>query len=223
MSGAALGMTVSKHIGKQDNCQVAVSLFRRACEGEATDRLLALPAGDLGRRSRPQDGPPAGGGDVQDKAEDRGRPDLSRARDRRTLDGRRLWRRCLPPRGDHHARSQHCRRIERDHQDLGLASFEGQGRRGFHPHATLCIAAESLLVAERVRLPASEPAKLLKTLPLPGDRPPIRQSGTRDLDRYCAPLPDRRPHPTAEAMSLLHGADASTAAFVTQSNHRPRV
>src|SRR4029079_16563398 len=37
------------------------------------------------------------------------------------------------------------RRIERDYQELkqevGLGHFEGRGWRGFHHHATLCIAA----------------------------------------------------------------------------------
>lgn len=46
-------------------------------------------------------------------------------------------------------------RIERDYQDLkqefGLAHYEGRGWRGFHHHATLCIAAYGFLVAERLR------------------------------------------------------------------------
>ena len=44
-------------------------------------------------------------------------------------------------------------RIERDFlelkQELGLNHFEGRSWRGFHHHATLCIAAYSFLVAER--------------------------------------------------------------------------
>ena len=44
-------------------------------------------------------------------------------------------------------------RIERDYQDLkqelGLGHYEGRGWRGFHHHATLCIAAYGFLVAER--------------------------------------------------------------------------
>ena len=43
--------------------------------------------------------------------------------------------------------------IERDYQELkqelGLGHFEGRGWRGFHHHATLCIAAYGFLVAER--------------------------------------------------------------------------
>ena len=44
-------------------------------------------------------------------------------------------------------------RIERDYQELkdeiGLGHFEGRGWRGFHHHATMCIAAYAFLVAER--------------------------------------------------------------------------
>lgn len=43
--------------------------------------------------------------------------------------------------------------IERDYeelkQELGLGHFEGRGWRGFHHHATLCIAAYGFLIAER--------------------------------------------------------------------------
>jgi SRSO17 transposase len=50
-------------------------------------------------------------------------------------------------------------RIERDYQDLkqelGLGHYEGRGWRGFHHHATLCIAAYGFLVAERATIPPS--------------------------------------------------------------------
>jgi len=45
-------------------------------------------------------------------------------------------------------------RIERDYKDLkqefGLGHFEGRGWRGFHHHASLCIAAYGFLVAQRL-------------------------------------------------------------------------
>jgi len=48
-------------------------------------------------------------------------------------------------------------RIERDYQDLkrelGLGHYEGRGWRGFHHHATLCIAAYGFLIAERAAIP----------------------------------------------------------------------
>src|SRR3954470_8880350 len=37
-------------------------------------------------------------------------------------------------------------------QELGLGHYEGRGWRGFHHHATLCIAAYAFLIAERARL-----------------------------------------------------------------------
>jgi SRSO17 transposase len=50
-------------------------------------------------------------------------------------------------------------RIERDYQELkqevGLGHFEGRGWRGFHHHATLCIAAYGFLASERETIPPS--------------------------------------------------------------------
>ena len=51
-------------------------------------------------------------------------------------------------------------RIERDYQELkqevGLGHFEGRGWRGFHHHATMCIAAYGFLISERGAIPPSE-------------------------------------------------------------------
>ena len=50
-------------------------------------------------------------------------------------------------------------RIERDYQELkqevGLGHFEGRGWRGFHHHATLCVAAYGFLISERETIPPS--------------------------------------------------------------------
>ena len=69
--------------------------------------------------------------------------------------------------------------IERDYQELkqelGLGHYEGRNWRGFHHHATLCIAAYGFLVAERTRFSpstraghlgfaASEPGSCLNVL-----------------------------------------------------------
>jgi len=69
-------------------------------------------------------------------------------------------------------------RIERDYQDLkqelGLGHYEGRGWRGFHHHATLCIAAYGFLISEREAIPPSGPRNALlgKEHPLPaGYRP----------------------------------------------------
>jgi SRSO17 transposase len=52
-------------------------------------------------------------------------------------------------------------RIERDYQELkqevGLGHYEGRGWRGFHHHATLCIAAYGFLISERGTIPPSAP------------------------------------------------------------------
>ena len=54
-------------------------------------------------------------------------------------------------------------RIERDYlelkQEVGLGHYEGRGWRGFHHHATLCIATYGFLVAERAAFPPSEPRR----------------------------------------------------------------
>ena len=63
--------------------------------------------------------------------------------------------------------------IERDYQELkqelGLGHYEGRSWRGFHHHATLCIAAYGFLLAERSRFsPSAHAAKLdLCAPPLP--------------------------------------------------------
>jgi SRSO17 transposase len=69
-------------------------------------------------------------------------------------------------------------RIERDYQELkqevGLGHYEGRGWRGFHHHATLCIAAYGFLASERAAIPPSGPRSpaLLSTPALPdGYRP----------------------------------------------------
>jgi SRSO17 transposase len=69
-------------------------------------------------------------------------------------------------------------RIERDYQELkqevGLDHFEGRGWRGFHHHATMCIATYGFLVSERETIPPSGPrsATLFQTPALPdGYRP----------------------------------------------------
>jgi SRSO17 transposase len=65
-------------------------------------------------------------------------------------------------------------RIERDFQELkdeiGLDHYEGRGWRGFHHHATLCVAAYGFLIAERSRFsPSARVGNLGQSTP---KRPP---------------------------------------------------
>jgi SRSO17 transposase len=83
-------------------------------------------------------------------------------------------------------------RIERDYeelkQEIGLGHFEGRNWRGFHHHATLCIAAYGFLVAERCLFPpprGAAPAKAPRAVRLPRLPAGFQPRG--------APGPDRTP------------------------------
>jgi SRSO17 transposase len=74
----------------------------------------------------------------------------------------KYWMSTLPPTTKLKAlikMAKHRWIIERDYeelkQELGLGHFEGRNWRGFHHHATLCIAAYGFLVAERNRFSPS--------------------------------------------------------------------
>ena len=104
-------------------------------------------------------------------------------------------------------------RIERDYQELkqelGLGHYEGRGWRGFHHHASLCIAACGFLVAERVRIsPSGSTAAKLATIGLPaGDRPTGASDPTgaarAELNCHHAAEAHRGPGPKPRAMSVL--------------------
>jgi SRSO17 transposase len=72
--------------------------------------------------------------------------------------------------------------IERDYeelkQELGLDHYEGRGWRGFHHHATLCMAAYGFLVTERNRF---SPSARIGNLGLPAPQlpPDFRPRGSR--------------------------------------------
>jgi SRSO17 transposase len=63
-------------------------------------------------------------------------------------------------------------------QELGLGHYEGRGWRGFHHHATLCIAAYGFLLAERSRF---SPSARVGNLGLSAAEPPpgFRPRGSR--------------------------------------------
>ena len=104
-------------------------------------------------------------------------------------------------------------RIERDYQELkqelGLGHFEGRSWRGFHHHATLCIAAYAFLLAQRIAAPK-------KTLPHPifgqvpalpeGFRPrgsPAPPAPRARLDHDAAPGTRRRTHRRTRSVPVL--------------------
>jgi SRSO17 transposase len=62
-------------------------------------------------------------------------------------------------------------RIERDYEELksefGLDHFEGRGWRGFHHHATLCIAAYAFMASERAKFSPPESISFLRAAPVP--------------------------------------------------------
>jgi len=106
-------------------------------------------------------------------------------------------------------------RIERDYQELkqelGLGHYEGRGWRGFHHHATLCVAAYAFLIAERARISpstAGSPADQFAASEISQNRQPrgtARPPRTTccQLNRDNAPTPDRRPRNHPGAMSVL--------------------
>ncbi len=111
-------------------------------------------------------------------------------------------------------------RIERDYQELkqelGLGHYEGRGWRGFHHHATLCIAAYGFLISERGTIPPSGPraAARFPQLELPaGYRPRGATDPARTphpgLDRNLAPPIDRRSRQAPAEMPVLRTKNRS--------------
>ena len=121
-------------------------------------------------------------------------------------------------------------RIERDYQELkqevGLGHFEGRGWRGFHHHATLCIAAYGFLISERETIPPSRPSstRVLPKLAVPDSYRPrgsavAARAPHPQLDRNHASPPDRRSGQNSATMSMLLSTNAKTLAtqkFVMQ-------
>jgi SRSO17 transposase len=112
-------------------------------------------------------------------------------------------------------------RIERDYQDLkqevGLGHFEGRGWRGFHHHATLCIAAYGFLISEREKIPPSRPrsARMLPKPALPGGHRPrgsavAARTPHPKLDRDNAPEANHSHRSAVAAMPVLCRADRKT-------------
>ena len=105
-------------------------------------------------------------------------------------------------------------RIERDYQELkqelGLGHFEGRGWRGFHHHATLCIAAYGFLISERETIPPSGPRSIAwrTKFAVPADYRPrgaavANAASHARLDRHDALAAHRSARKKAAAMSML--------------------
>ena len=118
-------------------------------------------------------------------------------------------------------------RIERDYEELkselGLAHFEGRSWRGFHHHATLCIAAYGFLIRERAAIPPSgarrrETSRLSQRPRPQGAADPTRTTH-RKLDRDHPTTAHSRPCPKPLALPVLPSHATTTAlsgAIVTQ-------
>ncbi len=121
-------------------------------------------------------------------------------------------------------------RIERDYQELkqevGLGHFEGRSWRGFHHHATLCIAAYGFLISQRLTFPpsgAGDPVSGQATAVPRGSR--SRQSAAENrtshpqLDRHDASQPHCRDSSPLATMPMLRspeGSQAGNSQFMTQ-------
>jgi SRSO17 transposase len=102
-------------------------------------------------------------------------------------------------------------RIERDYEELkselGLAHFEGRGWRGFHHHATLCIAAYGFLIRERAAIPPSgswrRETHRLSDRPKPRGAADPARAPCEKLDRDNQATADGRAGPNSHAMPVL--------------------
>lgn len=118
-------------------------------------------------------------------------------------------------------------RIERDYQELkqeiGLGHYEGRGWRGFHHHATLCIAAYAFLISEREAIPPS--ALRFPQLKLPcryrprGAADPTRTAHSQ-LDHDHAQARQRHARQKSGVMSVLRTAKPieKTSQLMTQKD-----
>lgn len=90
--------------------------------------------------------------------------------------------------------------IERDYEELkselGLSHYEGRNWRGFHHHATLCIAAYGFLMLERLR----------------GKKTP--------LDSQCLPCPKVSGRAGLHPMQRHNPPSIATARFPSRPRHR---
>ena len=104
-------------------------------------------------------------------------------------------------------------RIERDYrelkQEVGLGHYEGRNWRGFHHHASLCIAAYGFLMLERLS-GSKKNSPRLETPPVPEGFHPrgaVAHAAERPMvDRHCALPLGQGYRPKPPAVSLLREA-----------------
>ena len=118
-------------------------------------------------------------------------------------------------------------RIERDYQDLkqelGLGHYEGRGWRGFHHHASLCIAAYGFLIYLRGMIQPSTPTRA-PSRPMPSVSDGRRLAGSAgsaraaraQLHRDTAATTHPRSGRTPVEMSLLPSGQHESYPFMTQ-------
>jgi SRSO17 transposase len=112
-------------------------------------------------------------------------------------------------------------RIERDYlelkQEVGLGHYEGRGWRGFHHHATLCVAAYGFLISEKETIPPSGHSRAWRGAQssLPSGYRPRGSAATfatshAELNRNAA-CPSREDFGARAATMSLLRTDASAA------------
>ena len=110
-------------------------------------------------------------------------------------------------------------RIERDYEELkselGLAHFEGRSWRGFHHHATLCIAAYGFLIRERAAIPPSAPRRRetsrISSRPRPRGATDPTRAAYRKLDRNHPATAHGRAGSDPHALPVLPSHSTKTA------------
>ncbi|MGH8132998.1 MAG: IS701 family transposase [Steroidobacteraceae bacterium] len=110
-------------------------------------------------------------------------------------------------------------RIERDYQELkqefGLGHYEGRGWRGFHHHASLCIAAYGFLLDQRLKSGDSKKnSARSKAFALPAGYKPRgsrQDAAPRSRLHRHSPIPVRSSsHPASGSVSMLREAHGLT-------------